>query len=389
MKNIVVMCFNETSSDGNENYSISGITQIESILRFSYETIDAIIIYDLGLKEDTIKLLNCYPKVYVKDIPKNYKDNYPHILYPKHYAWKYLITDLASEYGENILYVDSGVILFTNLVNVFKHIQKYNFFISTPWNCKTCEKEYTEKHIKSRCGRNLNNNSARISDLFINKVFFNEQEKDLPHAIGAFTGYVKNTNFHNIVIKKAKELMLDPEIGKSNFKVHMHDQSIISILTHRAGIKMLDFDIIDNNMNNMGKNVQARMIYNNGELLLAGWRQHGQFCTKILNKFYDSYKPELYDNNCNIPKLYAVIFNNITSDNINKFYTNEYYNYDKFYTCLKKNYNETFDKIINPNLRLIIDNDNDNDNIINEIKSLVAHYENIHSIKYEKIFLLT
>ena len=44
--------------------------------------------------------------------------------------------------------------------------------------------------------------------------------------------------------------MLDPEIGKSNFKVHMHDQSIISILTHRAGIKMLDFDIIDNNMNN-------------------------------------------------------------------------------------------------------------------------------------------
>lgn len=386
------MCFNETSPNGKENYSISGITQIESILRFSYETIDSIIVYNLGLKDNTIEFLNCYPKVYVKEIPQNYKDSYPHIMYPKHYAWKYLITDLASEYGDNILYIDSGVILFTNLVNVFKYIEQHKFFISTPWNCKTCNKEYTEKHLKLPCGRNFNNGSARISNTFIDKIFLNEEEKNLPYAMGAFTGYVKNSIFHNTIIKKAKDLMLDPSIGKSTYSVHMHDQSVISILTHRAKIKMLDFDIIDNNMNNMGENIQARIIYNNGELILGGWRQHGHICIKILNRFYDTFKPSLYNNDCNIPNLNAVIFHNITSENINKLNNKEYDGYDKFYTCLKKNYNESFDKIINPNLRLIINDDNYNDNYNDNDKkiiSLVTYYQNIHSIKYDKINNLT
>ena len=171
MKNIVVMCFNEKSPNGNENYSLSGITQVESILRFSYDIIDAIIIYNLGLSDGTIKFLNSYPKVIVEEIPNEYKKKYPHIMYPKHYAWKYLVADLGSEYGDNILYIDSGVILFTNLYNVFKFIEREEYFISTPWNCKTCDKNYTEKALKTTIGININNGSARLTRTYIDKVF--------------------------------------------------------------------------------------------------------------------------------------------------------------------------------------------------------------------------
>jgi hypothetical protein len=379
MTNVVVLCFNEKSPIGTGNYSSSGIAQVESILNYSYECVDKIIIYNLGLDISTIRWLHSYPKVYVKEIPVHYKTNYPHIMYPKHYAWKYLITDLASEYGDNILFLDAGSIVFSSLYRTFKYIEKHNFFITAPWNSKSTGTHYRENHLKLPCGKNFDNNSARLGTKFLDKVFENDNERSYPYSWGAITGFRSESKPHYNIIKKAKDMMLDPDIGKSEHPVHMHDQSVISLLTHREGIKMLDLDIILNtNINNMGDETQSRFVFHNGEMLLGVWRQHGHLFSKIMNNFYERYKKPTYNVNCNIPKLncycYLDVNKNITHDNEGDYF----YSYNNLYY-------ENNDKWDEVKMRIISDKnieEQQNDMII-----LINKYQSLHNIKYDNIYV--
>ena len=216
------------------------------------------------------------------------------------------------------------------------------------------------------------------------KFLKNEEEKKYPYGFAAIIGYKKITSYHNNVITVANKMMLDRDIGHSDLYTHQNDQSLISLLTHREGKKMLDFDIIEGNINNMGENTQSRLVFNNGELLMGVWRQHGQLCKKILNKFYDSYKKPTYKVTCNISELKSNIYINISElpKNIDK-------KTDIYYSCLKQNYKQEFDDILKPKMRIIIHDEKNIDEQNEMLKKLITSYENMHNIKYTEIINCT
>lgn len=67
----------------NSPYFETLLTLISSIHKNTFDFVDGIFVYDLGLSDTEILRLQSIEKVFIKEIPKNLRDQYPHINDPK------------------------------------------------------------------------------------------------------------------------------------------------------------------------------------------------------------------------------------------------------------------------------------------------------------------
>jgi len=194
----------------NSLFLKAGITLISSIHKTSIDTVDKIVIYNLGLKKIEINFLKSLKKVEIIEYPKflnNFWDGYTN---PTTFAWKCFAIWDAKRFSDSILYVDSGAMVLRDLKIIYEIINNDEIFLVGD---KHINRNWTHK----RCMEIMNASDYEINDL---------------QLWAGIIGYKANGKYQQLIndafnYSKIKECIVGDR------KSHRHDQSIYSILASR------------------------------------------------------------------------------------------------------------------------------------------------------------
>jgi len=214
MKNIVVTATNNL-------YFESLKTLVSSIHRTSFDFVDKIIVYDLGLDVSEINQINSWEKCEVlrlTDLINEYP--FEEYLLPKGHAYKCFCLIHPKKYGKNILWLDSGVMALKSIKEIFDIIEQEDIFC------------VGDSH--------LNKNFTKDSCIEIMKA--TESELNDIQLSSGIIGYKVNGNFEKLFddayeFSKIKGCVVGDEQN------HRHDQSVYSILASRYSVKKYNIDI--------------------------------------------------------------------------------------------------------------------------------------------------
>ena len=107
-----------------------------------------------------------------------------------------------------------------------------------------------------------------------------------PQCFAAIVGYKCGGKYHDTIMAKAFQAVQNPMVC-SNFpkdKQHTNDQALITLLSMRAGYKMLHMEVFRTFFGE-GWPDQKRLITRNGEDILVFWRAHGDEIKKLMGEF--------------------------------------------------------------------------------------------------------
>ncbi|GAB4375952.1 MAG: hypothetical protein Kow00121_22310 [Elainellaceae cyanobacterium] len=125
----------------DSNYFNQGLNLIAGIHRTSYESVDRIFVYNLGLSQFEQEYLHKIEKVVVLDYPEVVQSFFDGYLHPKNYSYKCAaIADAATLVtpGKLVLWIDAGVVPLKNIQEIFNVIQEEEIFFidhddTKPW----------------------------------------------------------------------------------------------------------------------------------------------------------------------------------------------------------------------------------------------------------------
>jgi hypothetical protein len=212
MSNIIV-------TTANSLFYYSVLTLINSIHKHSFNLIDKIIVFNLGLCQEEINRLKKIKKVSVVNYPDNARDLHSKFLEPKQYVYKVYCLKNASSFGSNILWLDAGIMALEPIDEIFNTIEKEHIFLVGDVHLN---KSYTHKE----CIRIMN---------------ASEEELAAKQLSAGIIGYKVNGNFQKFVDEAYKFSLIEGCVDGGN-EDHRHDQSVFSILAARYKIKTQSID---------------------------------------------------------------------------------------------------------------------------------------------------
>ena len=242
----------------NSPYYESLLTLISGVHKFSVDIVDKIFVYNLGLDESEIKNLNRLKNVEVLEFPENSSELHPKFMEPKSYVYKIYCMYQSSKLGKNVLWLDSGASPLKSIDVIYEKINEDDIFL------------VGDIHTN----RNYTHTDCR------NCLSANEDELNGKQLWAGLVGYKTNGKYQHIFDESYK-LSLIPGCLDGNQENHRHDQSILSILTHRNNCPRQDIDIYgywtdwNRNLNNAleigsvifahrrGHNDKSNLIYEN------------------------------------------------------------------------------------------------------------------------------
>jgi hypothetical protein len=204
----------------NSPYYESLLTLISGVHKDSLNIVDKIFVYNLGLDTNEIKTLNSLKNVEVLDFPENPTSLHPKFMEPKSYVYKIYCMYNSSKFGENVLWMDSGACPLKSIDIIYQKINEDEIFLVGDIHTN---RDYT--HTDCR-----------------NCISANEDELNGKQLWAGLVGYKSNGKYQNIFDESYK-LSLIPGCLDGNQENHRHDQSILSILTHRYNCPRQDIDI--------------------------------------------------------------------------------------------------------------------------------------------------
>jgi hypothetical protein len=204
----------------NSPYYESLLTLISGVHKFSVDIVDKIFVYNLGLDESEIKNLNRLKNVKVLEFPENSSELHPKFMEPKSYVYKIYCMYQSSKLGKNVLWLDSGASPLKSIDVIYQKIEEDEIFL------------VGDIHIN----RNYTHQDCR------NCTLATEDELDGKQLWAGLVGYKSNGKYQHIFDESYK-LSLIPGCLDGNQENHRHDQSILSILTHRHNCPRQDIDI--------------------------------------------------------------------------------------------------------------------------------------------------
>lgn len=162
------------------------------------------------------------------DFETSWNPNWGDFWNPEHYAWKSLVLMLANSglpKGTKALYLDSGIEVVGELKQVWEHIGKDGYFII---------KEPQHK-MKTWC-----------HPTFCSLLNVTSEESEQPQISANVVGFVAGDEKMTAITNQALTAACNPDIimGQKWHRYsevcngHRHDQSILSLMCHRNGIKM-------------------------------------------------------------------------------------------------------------------------------------------------------
>ncbi len=204
----------------NHLFFKSCLTLISSIHQHSFNTVNEIYVYDIGLNnEERQKIMNL-EKVTLIMVNKL---KYHHINWIlsniNNYAWKPLCIFDAQKYGDLILYLDSGIVTLENIQRIYDLIEKDDIFLvqdknwyNKQWAHYKCIDimEVTDKELNDWqiCAGIIGHKVGGKFQPFINLGFKFSQNKE------CISGY-KYFHYSSVI------------------EGHRHDQAIFAILASR------------------------------------------------------------------------------------------------------------------------------------------------------------
>jgi len=204
----------------NSPYYESLLTLISGVHKHSVDIVDKIFVYNLGLDVNEIKTLNSLKNVEVLEFPENATDLHPKFMEPKSYVYKIYCMHNSSKLGNNVLCLDSGASPLKSIKVIYDKITEDDIFLVGDIHRN---RDYT--HTKCReC------------------MSASEDELDGKQLWAGLVGYKSNGKYQNI-FDEAYKISLIPRCLDGNQENHRHDQSILSILTHRNNCPRQDIDI--------------------------------------------------------------------------------------------------------------------------------------------------
>ena len=211
----------------SEHYNWA-VEQIDSIHKHN-KAVKEIAIYDLKLTEKQRKHLSTLPQVVVRDLEeKNPFMREQFIVRPNGrmsrgwYSWKPIALYDAIQKAPYFLFMDAGVRSKTNLNPIFLHtVQNKSFFITTG---HSLEQQTTKQQMISF--------SVHKEELYLPSIQSNVMgiTKDLIPSL-LRPAYDATENIKNFE---------DDGSSKMGFGYARHDQSVLSIIIHKAKIPILD-----------------------------------------------------------------------------------------------------------------------------------------------------
>ena len=204
----------------NSPYYESLLTLISGVHKFSVDIVDKIFVYNLGLDESEVKNLNRLKNVEVLEFPENSSELHPKFMEPKSYVYKIYCMYQSSKLGKNVLWLDSGASPLKSIDVIYQKIDEDEIFL------------VGDIHTN----RNYTHQDCR------NCTSATENELDGKQLWAGLVGYKSNGKYQHIFDESYK-LSLIPGCLDGNQENHRHDQSILSILTHRYNCPRQDIDI--------------------------------------------------------------------------------------------------------------------------------------------------
>jgi len=203
----------------NDLYFESLKTLISSIHQHSFDTVDQIFVYDLNLDEENKTILKKIQKVTLLNFtslsPLPYKD----YLLPSGHAYKLFCVYDAQNYGNNVLWLDAGVMLLKDIKEMFDIIEKEEIFV-------VGDVHLTCTFTKKKCREIMNATDGELNDTIISS---------------GILGY-KSQGKYQSLINEAFEYSKIEGCVVGDEENHRHDQSVYSILVSRYNCKKQDID---------------------------------------------------------------------------------------------------------------------------------------------------
>jgi len=204
----------------NSPYYESLLTLISTIHETSFDVVDQIIVYDFGLDTSEIDRLKSLQKVQVKEIDKNFPiyNTISSIKTKCHFLKMFTLFD-AKSIGENVLWLDSGACVLSNLQEIYNKID--------------------EDHIFLVGDIHLNKNYTH--DLCRSIMNATESELDDKQLWSGLVGFKSNGKHINIINEGWEYSSVEGCID-GYVQDHRHDQSVLSILSSRYNMPTHDID---------------------------------------------------------------------------------------------------------------------------------------------------
>lgn len=211
----------------DSNYFESCLTLISSIHSLSYDNVDKIIVYDLGLQQkqkDILSVLEKVTCVHLEETVDYLRQNNclsEHFMEPKQFAWKPYVFVHSRKFGRYVFYLDSGCVLLKNIEPIYARIKKMGTWltldpdhINRTWTHPTCSNIL-----------NATKNELDSNQLLAGVTGYDTQNIQVCAFFDEVFNYAKNkdciTGIHHT------------DIYGKDIKGHRHDQSIMSILINR------------------------------------------------------------------------------------------------------------------------------------------------------------
>lgn len=191
----------------NRAYENSAKTLISSIHQHSFDDVDQIFVFDLGLDIEMRKQIQGYKKTTVVDFPDHIDCT------PKQHLYKCYALYWGINKAKNVLWLDAGVMLLQPIKEMFDIINQDDIFMVKDTNHKNIA--WTHK----KC---IDIMQATHSEL---------HSHQLSSGILGF----KSKGQYEHVIKEAYEYSKIEGCVAGNHANHRHDQSVYSILAARHG----------------------------------------------------------------------------------------------------------------------------------------------------------
>ena len=204
----------------NSFYFQSLLTLISSIHEFSFDIVDEIVVFDLGLTEGELHQLEKIEKIKAVQFSDEERNSHPFFMLPKQHVYKLTCLKNAFEMGENVLWLDSGVCALSSVKEIFEKIQQEDiFFVIDIHQTKT----YTHKKCQSIMG-------------------ITEKELESKIISSGIFGFKSSGKYKNL-IEEAYTYSLIEGCCNGDQENHRHDQSILSILCSRYNCPTNDIEI--------------------------------------------------------------------------------------------------------------------------------------------------
>lgn len=198
----------------NDKFFDSLMVLISSIHKYSFNIVDQIFVYNIGLSEEHIDILLTIKKITVLNFSEEAKNSHIKFMEPKQFVYKAYCLNDASRLGINILWIDSGAMFLRSCGTIFDTIQNEHIFI---------------------VGDIYHKNKNHIHDKCISIMQASQIELDDSHIWAGLIGYKYLGKYQYIIDEHIRYAMIPGCCDRYdiNCNSHLGDQSILCILVSR------------------------------------------------------------------------------------------------------------------------------------------------------------